>query len=147
MKRDKLQNQQARALLILDGHPTRDQFQLWKELNEDNIDVLVIPAHTSNILQPLDRVVNGNFKISLQQMRSFKKKEISKNLNQFLREVSTCIYTALNPAAVRKGFHLARACNENNDLLELENEINKYVIEFPEKCPDDLPVFYKNLFI
>jgi hypothetical protein len=46
-----------RARLFLDGHPTRRCWSLWEEAAKLNIDVHVLPAHTSHLLQPLDRCV------------------------------------------------------------------------------------------
>jgi hypothetical protein len=38
-----LKKENQRALLILDGHSTRNQFEIWKELQKRNIDVLILP--------------------------------------------------------------------------------------------------------
>jgi hypothetical protein len=45
------------ALIIMDGHPTRRLKSLWEIASENNIDVHIIPAHTSHLIQPLDRCV------------------------------------------------------------------------------------------
>jgi predicted RNA-binding protein with EMAP domain len=74
-------------------------------------------------------------------MKSFRRKEISENLEKFLSEISTCVYTALNPEAIKKGFRLARVCNDNNDTIELEKNIKEYLQEFPESYSNDLPVY------
>jgi hypothetical protein len=53
---------EKRALLLLDGHSTRLQKGIWEQMKENNVDVLCIPAHTSNFTQPLDQTVNAQFK-------------------------------------------------------------------------------------
>jgi hypothetical protein len=55
----------ARSLLILDSHPSRRNPELWRECASNNIDVLTIPAHTSHLLQPLDRGINAAYKKKL----------------------------------------------------------------------------------
>jgi hypothetical protein len=45
----------SRALLWVDGHATRRQTHIWKEAYKKGIDVHIFPAHTSHLLQPLDR--------------------------------------------------------------------------------------------
>lgn len=101
--REKLQGR--RALLLLDGHSTRLQREIWVELNKKNIDVLCIPAHTSNFTQSLDLCVNGQFKRLLGNVRGFpKKNEMEKKLKIFVGQVCDSIYDALKPKIVRKGF-------------------------------------------
>jgi hypothetical protein len=128
-KREKLNQSDARALLLLDGHPTRLQYHIWKDLQLFNTDVIIIPSHTSDLLQPLDLCVNGYFKQLLEKNRSFKKNEIKEKINDFLEEISNSIHKALAPDAIRKGFRLSYVCNQENDinLLEKKNEfVGKY---------------------
>jgi hypothetical protein len=47
------EGESTRALLILDGHASRQNLALWKEFAELGIDVVTLPAHTSHILPPL----------------------------------------------------------------------------------------------
>jgi hypothetical protein len=61
-KRKKSLLKEKRALLIIDGHSTRLQKELWDAAKESSVDVLCIPAHTSNSTQPLDQTVNAQFK-------------------------------------------------------------------------------------
>jgi hypothetical protein len=46
-----------KALILMDGHPTRRLKSLWETAAQYNIDVHIIPAHTSHLIQPLDRCV------------------------------------------------------------------------------------------
>jgi hypothetical protein len=49
-------------LLLLDGHVTRLNINLWRYCTAHNILVIIFPAHTSQILQPLDHGLNARFK-------------------------------------------------------------------------------------
>jgi len=50
------------ALLILDGHSSRHNPDLWEECSRRNVHVLSLPSHTSHVLQPLDRTVLASLK-------------------------------------------------------------------------------------
>ena len=52
----------ARGLLYVDGHASRNNKDLMKEFEEAGIDVQCLVAHTSHICQPLDLVVYSVFK-------------------------------------------------------------------------------------
>jgi hypothetical protein len=43
------------ALLLLDGHPTRRKKELWEVAAGLNIDVFILPCHSSHLVQPLDK--------------------------------------------------------------------------------------------
>ena len=53
------------VLLVVDGHGSREQGSVMELFKANNVHVLVIPAHTSHILQPLDLGVNKVFKDQL----------------------------------------------------------------------------------
>jgi hypothetical protein len=46
-RREDIDKPDQRALLILDGHSSRLQLNLWKKFSEAMVDVLVLPSHTS----------------------------------------------------------------------------------------------------
>ena len=50
----KLPRDKRHGLLIVDGHNSRVNAELMQHFKDNNIDVLVLPAHTSHITQPLD---------------------------------------------------------------------------------------------
>jgi hypothetical protein len=58
-------------LPILDGHSSRLQRTLWEQLSQEAVDVLCIPARTSNFTQSLDMCVTAQFKSSLLQLVVF----------------------------------------------------------------------------
>jgi hypothetical protein len=134
----KLNKPLARALLIIDGHPTRLQLDLWKDLNTFNVDVLIIPSHTSNYLQPLDLCANGYFKACLEKSKSFRKNEIKEKINEFLQEITNCAHKALSPDSIIKGFRLAYLCNEQHDIGLLEENMNKFIQTIEKKSSEDV---------
>jgi hypothetical protein len=68
--------QDKRALLIVDGHSTRASTRATKALEDANVDLLILPAHSSTILQPLDLTCNGIFKQQLAQLAEQKKTKL-----------------------------------------------------------------------
>jgi hypothetical protein len=46
---------QHHLLLLLDGHQTHITLQVIKKARANNIVILKLPSHTTNILQPLDK--------------------------------------------------------------------------------------------
>mgnify|MGYP002403980864 CR=1 FL=1 len=48
----------SKSILIIDNHGSRANPRLLERLRQENIDLLIIPAYSSHILQPLD---NGIF--------------------------------------------------------------------------------------
>jgi hypothetical protein len=58
------------ALLILDGHSSRACPEAMEALDDANITVRTIPAHSTHVFQPLDRHFFGEFK---RQMRRLKR--------------------------------------------------------------------------
>jgi hypothetical protein len=118
-KRKKLKNNTSqRVLILLDGHSTRFQVDIWEEMKKENIDALIIPSHSSNHTQPLDQTVNGKFKRLLEEIPSLpkKKKEIEQNLLTFISNVNDCVQNSLSPKCIRAGFQKAHITTEDNNL-------------------------------
>ena len=61
-RREKIGRPKARALLISDGHNSREDVDTIRLLMNNNIDLLILPAHSSHILQPLDKTCFSVFK-------------------------------------------------------------------------------------
>lgn len=57
--------EQAKALLIVDGHNSCESPISTQLLRDNNIDCICLPAHSSTVLQPMDLSVNGMFKYLL----------------------------------------------------------------------------------
>jgi hypothetical protein len=146
LKRVLLKKPEERALLILDGHTTRMNLNLWQKFHDEKVDVLILPSHTSNILQPLDLCVNGYFKGLLKDVVPFPTKtQMKEKLVIFVREITDRIHDCLSSSAIRKGFWKAKIINEEKDKekdwISLENSTKEFLKTFPEKCPEKLQVF------
>lgn len=95
----------ARALLIIDGHSSRDNDALNALCALHGIDVIVLPAHSSATLQPLDLGVNGAFKTILGQCWKVVDNEDTETQHARLLAVSTqCLTTAMTPLYITEGF-------------------------------------------
>ena len=57
-----------RILLILDGHKSRANFMVAKMLDFFGIDILVLPGHTSHLLQPFDVSVASSLKTEYKKL-------------------------------------------------------------------------------
>jgi hypothetical protein len=97
-----------KALLILDGHSSRNNRQLWELFAANGIDVVVLPAHTSHILQPLDLGPNAAFKRTLEKSPPFlKKRELQTKIGDFIRSLCDAFYSAMTPSIIRHSFNQA----------------------------------------
>jgi hypothetical protein len=141
-KRKSLNNENIKALLILDGHSTRMQIDLWKSLKELNVDVLCLPSHTSNVTQPLDASPNGRFKYLLEDISFPKKSELENKLTQFVVDVSDAIQLALTHSCIRSGFIKTFVINKNNNLDELKKSVDSFLESIPQKIDTKLKVFF-----
>jgi len=63
----------AAALLILDGHTSRNNLDFKKYWEQYLVAIFIIPPHSSHILQPMDLSVNGIFKQHLGKMLKINK--------------------------------------------------------------------------
>jgi hypothetical protein len=113
---------------------------LWSALKEKNIDVLVLPSHTSNLLQPLDLCCNSQFKLNLAKVSFFSNKDKVKSFNFYIRAIWNAIYCALKPEYIKKGFINAFIIEKDYKIENLENSIKKFLDSMPETCPDHLKV-------
>jgi hypothetical protein len=55
-------------LLILDGHPTRGNLLALLIFSLFNVDVLILPGHTTHVLQALDVVINSPLKAEFKRL-------------------------------------------------------------------------------
>lgn len=61
----------APAILILDAHSSRASPNAIRALQDANMHMITIPAHSSHVLQPLDLAVNGILKTELKKVTLF----------------------------------------------------------------------------
>jgi hypothetical protein len=96
-KREKdTENAHKRILIILDNHISRMNRSLMETASKQNIDFLTLPAHTSHIIQPLDRGCNGTFKRTFRDEYIVPAEETASSIREaFVRAtiiVCLCIY-------------------------------------------------------
>jgi hypothetical protein len=118
-----LGNQKAPDLLVVDGHSSRLNRGLWLECAEKNIDVMVLPSHTSHILQPLDLSSNGVFKRALEKAPPFPaRRQLESQIGHFLLQLRNAIYQALSPSTIIKGFEEAAIIGGAKETVLLKCE-------------------------
>ena len=110
-----------RILLILDGHKSRANFMVAKMLDFFGIDILILPGHTSHLLQPFDVSVASSLKTEFKKLLmeykiSFNTEDemlIVKqkmNMREIRRMMIICMIDAIRKSAtlsnIRKGFQV-----------------------------------------
>jgi hypothetical protein len=93
------------ALLIIDGHNSRESPITTQLLQDANIDCVCIPAHSSMVLQPLDLSVNGVFKCLLGkhfESRVGEPRDLKRQ--RLLHTSGLCLNATLNQLYIQNGF-------------------------------------------
>ena len=107
-KRITLGRPEARVLLLLDGHSTRSSDVAKKALEDANVAVVVIPSHTSHVLQPLDRGVNRSFKQHLMNHITYKRAAgVAGQRQMMVRAAVKAAAAALNEVTITDCFERA----------------------------------------
>lgn len=70
MKRNMLGLQDSRAVLVTDGHVSRYNVSVLKNLSEKNISLVILVPHTTHVSQPLDVALFSPFKTKLREAYS-----------------------------------------------------------------------------
>jgi hypothetical protein len=111
----------------LDGHSSRLSPALWRRFADARVDVLCLPAHSTHLLQPLDRFVNAEFNRQLRVLqRPPGKRQQAKHLLPFLFSLSTALRRATDPELIALSFAAA-------GIVPLDPRI--ILEELPEVCP------------
>ncbi|KAJ8880413.1 hypothetical protein PR048_016882 [Dryococelus australis] len=116
-------------LVICDGHKTHVSLRLIEIARKENVTILILPPHSSYILQPLDLCVMKSLKTLAENCigQKFPKKEFVKLLSTLWRE--------LDPNIIQSGFRKGGIYPFNRDIipeersdkqrLQLWNQINR----------------------
>jgi hypothetical protein len=95
----------APALLFLDGHPSRFCLDIWIACKLQNVDVCILPPHTSHLTQPLDCSVNARFKSLLGDLSPLpKKKDMDEGMEKWLTQVEHSITKRMDPDTIVHAF-------------------------------------------
>ncbi|KAK2954762.1 hypothetical protein BLNAU_10247 [Blattamonas nauphoetae] len=104
---DATQAQPERALLIIDGHSSRHNLDLMDWLAERGVDVIILPSHSSEFLQPLDQLPNKKWKEGLCGVTFPSRRKDERGRDHFLDRVFAAIDSAMNSECIRNGFKMA----------------------------------------
>lgn len=97
-----------KALFIVDSHSTRKNEEAIRLFEENNICVVILPAHSSTILQPLDLTVNGELKRLLRlRFRPKKDLDTATKRNKLLYKTVECLQGAFLAMHITDGFERA----------------------------------------
>lgn len=109
--RQKHNEPNRQAILILDGHGSRDNDTVKALLHANHIDYLTLPAHSSTILQRLDLEVFGVFKrIFSDNLVLPADVEKAETRAVILSTAMLALQVALTPLYIKKGFAKAGIC-------------------------------------
>ena len=98
----------ALALLIFDSHSTCNEEEAKKLFAANNIHVLILPAHSSTVLQPLDLSVNVEFKRLLRlHFLPLEGEDKPTKCNKLLFTSVGCLEVALTGFHIQNGFKRA----------------------------------------
>jgi hypothetical protein len=118
------------AQLFLDGHSSRLQIQVWSAFQKHNIDVCILPSHTSHILQPLDCGVNSQLKLELSDIPPLpQKRKLDMFLLGWIRKINDAISMSLSPMSIRHGFRITGLCPLVPDVVLVDLPLSRPDIE------------------
>ena len=136
-KRVTLGQPAAPALLLLDGHSTRSSEIAKAALSAANVAVLVIPSHTSLVLQPLDRGVNRSFKHHLLSHVTYDRAAgVAGQRQMLVRAAVKAAAAALNEITIVDCFQRAGIVPWNKELIIRDPTL---VVDVPEPLPQATP--------
>ena len=97
-----------RGLLLVDGHASRINANLWQKFKDHNVDVVTFVSHASHILQPLDLCVFASFKSKLRGgMTALKSLTLGQKRDAVMKRAFDSLYHALSPVNIQNGFSRA----------------------------------------
>ncbi|KAJ6238937.1 tigger transposable element-derived protein [Anaeramoeba flamelloides] len=120
-------DQNIPVLLVLDGHSSRLDLDSLESLSKANIQVAVIPAHSSHITQPLDRTTFSVFKNHL------RKSTLETKLEKNLETILDCLQNSLTIKTIKSGF--SRAGIYPLDFEKIEEIADSNIIEQTHSKP------------
>jgi hypothetical protein len=96
------------VLLLLDGHSSRINLPLWRRCQNEGIDVVILPSHTSLYIQPLDLGSNAAFKRELaRQLLGTSPTSVAEARAQLYAALLQALHAAMSPATITSAFRRA----------------------------------------
>lgn len=122
-----------KAILILDGHSSRNQYEIMKKFKDHFIEVVILPSHLTHLLQPFDVAIGRPFKQKLaafaSMLRSLIEDEgISKRTVVRLEQIIAIIDAHQAAATITNCMHAFAACGYvpyDPSVVLLNKEISK----------------------
>ncbi len=94
-----------KVMVILDNHSSRNLIDKDKLWNDHGIKCFFIPPHSSHLVQPLDRTVNGTFKSVLgKSFQVIQKEEMKQYRNRLLKFASRAVAESHVWSVIEKGW-------------------------------------------
>jgi len=94
-----------RHLFICDGHVTNLTIELLKKAQENNVDILAFPSHSTTLLQPLDVLPFQQLKKAWKQaVHEFVQTHDRISKGDFLQLIRGPLHHAHNPGYIEKAF-------------------------------------------
>jgi hypothetical protein len=90
----------ARFLLILDGHSSRWTYEAIYVLHVGGVDVLVLPAHCTHVLQVFDVSIGGVLKVRLAELCDMLSRELDISMTLTLEELQVLVETSRAPESI-----------------------------------------------
>ncbi|KAH7820442.1 uncharacterized protein MONOS_15476 [Monocercomonoides exilis] len=118
-KRMSLENEHI--LFLLDSHASRADPSIWREFQEQQVDVLTFVPHSTHLCQPLDRGVFAEFKSELTYKFEASSSSSSSKRAAISDVLPQAIHTALSPSVIQKAFVCSGVLHNSfgPDLLKL----------------------------
>lgn len=132
-----------KSLVLIDGHSSRLNLNLWVELARHSIIAVCLPAHISHKFTALDLTANRPLKTDFSHLPKFPSKTmLTADFPHWIRAVFNLTYRALSPETVSEGFELAYIKSPYLSDAELRARCHREVLDnrdvLPLVCPDDL---------
>jgi hypothetical protein len=122
-----------KALVLLDNHISRDSIEIDSIWAQHNIAFLKIPAHSSHLVQPLDRCPNNEFKKFLQKNLKFKGNETANEKRiEVLKKSAISYKTALSPH-----YNLSGWTNAGLEPFDPERILQSGMVTKMESIPEN----------
>lgn len=111
----------GKILLILDGYAAHVQYRALKLFRDNNVIVQGLPAHTSHVLQPLDKSVFRSFK---QQIESELSRAVRRTRTLDAFDVAEVILNSYSKSVIaphiKSGFRVTGIWDQNNQTINPE---------------------------
>lgn len=138
------------ALLLVDGHKSRDHMPTILTMDAHKVVILVLPAHSSTVLQPLDLTCNHEVKRLLATYFTIRKGEGREEMRLRLLETAAGVLEmALASLVIKNGFSRAGIWPFSQDgCLKsslVRNPLDEVINEAPPKKPRRIGISGKML--